>query len=104
MIGHPVRTAPCKGAVQTRDRSQEETCSAVSSFWIHQSRLFGPFSPIHLLSILTLVGLPRAIWLARQGNIAAHGRLMLILFFFAPVSAGAFTLAPGRLMHAVVFG
>jgi uncharacterized membrane protein len=27
---------------------------AVSSFWIHQIRLVGPWSPIHLLSIFTL--------------------------------------------------
>src|ERR1043166_7459735 len=26
---------------------------AVSSFWIHQLRLIGPWSPIHLLSIFT---------------------------------------------------
>ncbi len=31
---------------------------AASSFWIHQIRLVGPFSPIHLLSIFTLVMLP----------------------------------------------
>jgi uncharacterized membrane protein len=31
---------------------------AVSSFWIHQIRLLGPWSPIHLLSIFTLVTLP----------------------------------------------
>jgi len=28
---------------------------AVSSFWIHQLRLVGPWSPIHLLSIFTLL-------------------------------------------------
>src|SRR5258708_27927480 len=28
---------------------------AISSFWIHQLRLAGPWSPIHLLSIFTLV-------------------------------------------------
>ncbi|MDQ0392840.1 DUF2306 domain-containing protein [Labrys monachus] len=77
---------------------------AVSSFWIHQIRLVGPFSPIHLLSMLTLVGLPRAVWLARHGRIAAHRRLMLVLFFFALIGAGIFTLLPGRLMYAVVFG
>ena len=27
---------------------------AISSFWIHEIRLWGPWSPIHLLSILTL--------------------------------------------------
>ena len=31
---------------------------AVSSFWIHQIRLVGPWSPIHLLSIFTLAMLP----------------------------------------------
>ena len=31
---------------------------AGSSFWIHQIRLLGPWSPIHLLSIFTLVMLP----------------------------------------------
>jgi uncharacterized membrane protein len=29
---------------------------AASSFWIHQIRLVGPWSPIHLLSIFTLNG------------------------------------------------
>ncbi len=28
---------------------------AASSFWIHQIKLLGPWSPIHLLSIFTLV-------------------------------------------------
>ncbi len=35
---------------------------AVSSFWIHQIRLIGPWSPIHLLSIFTLVTLPLGVW------------------------------------------
>ena len=39
---------------------------AVSSFWIHQIRLVGPWSPIHLLSIFTLVTLPLAVWRAHR--------------------------------------
>src|SRR5580693_5602232 len=31
---------------------------SLSSFWIHQLRLWGPWSPIHLLSIFTLAMLP----------------------------------------------
>jgi uncharacterized membrane protein len=31
---------------------------AASGFWIHEIRLWGPWSPIHLLSIFTLVMLP----------------------------------------------
>ena len=35
---------------------------AISSLWIHEIRLLGPFSPIHFLSIFTLVMLPMAVW------------------------------------------
>jgi len=77
---------------------------AASSFWIHSLRLIGPFSPIHLLSILTLVTLPRAIYLARRGDVAGHRRIMLMLFWFALVGAGLFTLLPGRIMGAVLLG
>src|SRR5262245_32158696 len=45
---------------------------AVSSFWIHHLRIWGPWSPIHLLSILALAILPLAIWFARRGVIVGH--------------------------------
>ncbi len=77
---------------------------AVSSFAIHTIRLFGPWSPIHLLSVLTLVSLPAGIYAARRGKIATHKRAMRSLFFFALIAAGLFTLLPGRIMHDVVFG
>ena len=77
---------------------------AISSFWIHQIRLLGPFSPIHLLSIFTLVMLPLAILEAHRHQVAAHRRAMIMLFSGALVVAGLFTLLPGRIMHAVVFG
>jgi uncharacterized membrane protein len=77
---------------------------AVSSFWIHQIRLVGPWSPIHLLSIFTLITLPLAVWRARRHDVADHRRIMILLFSGALVIAGLFTLLPGRIMHAVVFG
>ncbi len=77
---------------------------AVSSFWIHQIRLVGPWSPIHLLSIFMLVMLPLAVWRAHQHRVADHRRAMIALFSGALVIAGLFTLLPGRIMHAVVFG
>jgi len=76
----------------------------VSSFFIHTIRLWGPFSPIHLLSILTLALLPLAVWRARQHDVRKHRRAMLGLFVGALVIAGVFTFLPGRIMHAVVFG
>ena len=77
---------------------------AVSSFWIHQIKLIGPWSPIHLLSIFTLVMLPLAVWRAHRHRVADHRRIMIGLFSGALVVAGLFTLLPGRIMHAVVFG
>ncbi len=77
---------------------------AISSFWIHQLRLVGPWSPIHLLSIFTLLMLPLAVWKAHTHQVAAHRRIMIYLFSGALVVAGLFTLVPGRIMHAVLFG
>ena len=77
---------------------------ALSSFWIHQIRLLGPWSPIHLLSIFTLTMLPLAVWRAHTHRVADHRRIMILLFTGALVVAGLFTLLPGRIMHVVVFG
>jgi uncharacterized membrane protein len=77
---------------------------AVSSFRIHTIRLVGPWSPIHLLSILVLVTLPLAVWRAHRHQVAAHRRIMISIFLGGLMVAGLFTLLPGRIMHAVVFG
>jgi uncharacterized membrane protein len=77
---------------------------SLSSFWIHQLRLWGPWSPIHLLSIFTLAVLPWAVWAAHRHAVDRHRRAMTGLFFGALVIAGLFTLMPGRIMHKVVFG
>ena len=77
---------------------------AGSSFWIHQIRLLGPFSPIHLLSIFTLAMLPFGVWFAHRHRVADHRRVMVLMFSGALVIAGLFTLLPGRIMHTVVFG
>ena len=77
---------------------------AISSFWIHEIRLIGPFSPIHGLSIFTLVMLPLAVLHARRHNVDRHRRAMIGIFTGALVVAGAFTFLPGRIMYAVAFG
>jgi len=77
--------------------------TALSSFAIHDIRLWGPFSPLHLLALVTLWSLFGAIRAARQGNIRRHAIIMTTLFLLALVVAGAFTLLPGRLMHQLVF-
>ncbi|WGS17233.1 MULTISPECIES: DUF2306 domain-containing protein [unclassified Bradyrhizobium] len=77
---------------------------ALSSFWIHQIRLMGPWSPIHLLSIFTLMMLALGVAAARTRDVRRHKFTMIGIFFGALVIAGLFTLMPGRIMHAVVLG
>ena len=77
---------------------------AASAFWIHEIRLWGPWSPIHLLSIFTLVMLPLGVWYARHHNVVGHRSTMIGIFVGALVIAGLFTFVPGRIMHAVAFG
>jgi uncharacterized membrane protein len=77
---------------------------AVSGLFIWELRLFWLFSPIHLLSLLTLWALARGILAARQGRIADHKRAMKQLYGLALVISGAFTVFPGRIMYLVLFG
>jgi len=77
---------------------------AGSSFWIHQFQVIGSYSPIHILSAITLVALWYAIRAARAGRIRAHRSAMITLYITALMLTGAFTLIPGRTMHAVLFG
>lgn len=77
--------------------------TAVSSFWISDAPLIGPFSPIHGLSVFTVYGLWQGISSARQGNVKAHGANMQALYFWAMGIAGLFTFLPGRRMNTVFF-
>lgn len=76
---------------------------ALSSFLITEVRMFGPYSLIHVLSVVTLVGLVQAIRAIRRGDVRAHRANMVGLYCGALILAGAFTLAPGRRMHAMLF-
>jgi uncharacterized membrane protein len=77
---------------------------AGSSFFIHELRVWGEWSPIHVLSIFTLVTLPLAVMHARRHRVERHRHAMIAIFTGALVIAGIFTLWPGRIMHAVLFG
>ena len=77
---------------------------ATTSFFIHAIDQWRGWSLIHLLAIYTLVGLTFAVAHARSGRIEAHRKNMIYLFAGALLIAGLFTLAPGRVMHNVLFG
>ena len=76
----------------------------ITSFWIQDLRVWGPWSPIHLLSIFTLATLPFAILHARRHRVSQHRNAMIAMFAGALLIAGLFTFVPGRIMHAVAFG
>ena len=78
--------------------------ASVSALFVHEIRLWGPWSPIHLLAIFTLAVLPIAVWNAHRHKVQTHRNNMVGLFVGALVIAGVFTFLPGRIMHAVAFG
>lgn len=77
---------------------------AATSFFIHEIRMWGNFSWIHLISIFVIVRLPAIVRAARRGNIARHRLGMTLMYAGALLVAGAFTLYPGRIMYRVLFG
>ena len=56
---------------------------AASSFWIHEIRLLGPWSPIHLLSIFRPIMLVLGVWYARGHNVRGHRMTMTSIFWRA---------------------
>jgi uncharacterized membrane protein len=77
---------------------------SASSFLIHGIRMWGPWSPIHILSVFTPIMLAVAVVAARHHRVRAHKITMMSIFAGALVLAGLFTLVPGRIMHTALFG
>ena len=77
---------------------------AITSFFIHEIKLWGQYSPIHLLSLWTLISLGLAIYFAKIGKIKSHKQVMVALYGCGLILAGLFTLMPGRVMHQIIFG
>ncbi len=62
------------------------------------------FGWIHSFSFLTIWTVPTAYLAIKKGNVKAHKRKMILLYFGAIVIAGGFTFVPGRYLHEVFFG
>ena len=77
---------------------------SASSFLIHGIRLWGPWSPIHILSVFTPIMLVIGVLAARRHQVRSHKITMISIFAGALVLAGVFTLVPGRIVHSVLFG
>ncbi len=62
------------------------------------------FGWIHSFSFLTIYTVPTAYLAIKKGNVKAHKRKMILLYFGAIIIAGGFTFVPGRYLHNVFFG
>lgn len=78
--------------------------TALSSMFFSETPVLGPFSPIHVLSVITLLGLTYALRAALRRDTIAHGRAMRALYAQALIIPGVFTFLPGRRMNAVFSG
>ncbi|HTV67628.1 MAG TPA: DUF2306 domain-containing protein, partial [Rhizobiaceae bacterium] len=76
----------------------------ISSFFIHTLRVWGIWSPGHLVSIATLYFLAQGVSQAWLKRIAEHRRAMQQTYLGALVVAGTFTFLPDRVMFEVFFG
>src|SRR5215207_4931016 len=77
---------------------------SASSFLIHEIKLWGQWSPIHLLSVFAPIMLLVGVVAARAQRVRAHRITMISIYAGALLLAGLFTLLPGRLMHDALFG
>lgn len=79
--------------------------TATSAIFIHETRLIGPFSPIHLFTLFTYFAVWQALYaIIVKRDVAAHRGWMQGMYVGALMLAGAFTLMPGRIMHRTLFG
>lgn len=64
----------------------------------------GHFSPIHILSVITIITVPLLVWRARMHQIAAHRRSVRIIVTLAILVAGFSTFPFNRLLGRWLFG
>jgi uncharacterized membrane protein len=78
---------------------------AVSSVFIRDTHLpnIAGYTPIHFFTITTAITLPVGIGRIRRGDVAGHRQVMRNLFMGACVTAGMFTLLPGRLLGTLLW-
>ena len=74
--------------------------AALSALFIRDWRLpnLWGYTPIHLLIPITLGSLALSFWHLAHSRVEQHRRIMRKLYFGACLTAGLFTLLPGRLL------
>tara|TARA_R110002073_G_scaffold40547_6_gene115386 strand:+ start:46502 stop:46684 length:183 start_codon:yes stop_codon:yes gene_type:complete len=57
----------------------------------------------HLATVVPCFVIGTVLLLIQKGNIKAHKRKMILLYFGAILIAGGFTFTPGRYLHELFF-
>lgn len=65
--------------------------------------LWGHFGFIHLFSLLVLYLVPSAFFAIKNGNIERHKYNMIGVYVGGILTAGGFTLLPGRMLNEWIF-
>lgn len=80
--------------------------ATISSAFIRDTGMINlaGFTPIHLLTLLVAVQLPRAVLAIRRGRVEAHRQAMRGMYIGGCVVAGLFTLLPGRFLGRLLWG
>lgn len=79
--------------------------AALTSLFIRDFKLpnIAGYTPIHLVTLLTLVGIGGALYYIARHQIRAHQRAMWITYIGGCVSAGVLALLPSRSLGQLVW-
>jgi len=80
------------------------TCGAAIFIHVLNPNGWLGLSFVHLFILSTLFGVISGLRAAGRGDVGGHRRAMIVTYVSGLIVAGGFTLMPGRLMHALVFG
>ncbi len=78
--------------------------TSLTSIFIHSIKLWGNYSPIHILTAVVIINLPLAVWFARRGKIETHRRIMQGTYLGGMLIAGSLTFLPGRMNYEIILG
>ena len=78
--------------------------TALLSLFIRREGAPGGWSPIHILSIITLIGVPQAVWRARTHQVEKHRKGLVTMVTGALILAGLFTFPFHRLLGRWLLG
>lgn len=79
--------------------------AAASSVLIRDFRLpnMAGYTPIHILTLVTFIGVGSGVWFIAHKNIRRHRTAMISAYLGGCVTAGIFTLLPSRFLGQLVW-